>query len=97
METDVNIELRVVSDGLLVTGLDSNIFPLIETEHDLFNSELLKVLNTINSGGLQITNDTALTMQLLAKTVTPMLQIYIDHPEAEHLYRESFGGLIYKT
>jgi AcrR family transcriptional regulator len=90
--------LREHRNALLLTGnFDGTVFPYIKSQHDVYHSVLQKVLRVIESGELLRNNSVELTLEVLAKTAIPLLRIYKDREELEHIYRESMLGLVIKT
>jgi len=79
---------------LLTVHFDGAVFPYIRTRHDAFNSELQKVLQVVESGGLLRNDSAVLTLEVLAKTAIPLLRIYKDRAEQEDVFRESMLGLL---
>ena len=81
---------------LLTTNIGPEAFSYLETEHDAFNSALRNALEIIGSGGLLRNGSTKLTMDIIAKTAIPLLRVYRNSENLEHLYRESMLGLLFK-
>jgi AcrR family transcriptional regulator len=85
-------------DALLLTAnFGPAAFAYITGKHDAFNSALKKALDVIGSGGLLRNDSTELTLDLIAKTAIPLLRVYKDSDDLEHLYRESMLALLIKT
>ena len=82
---------------LLTTHFDSTAFAYIEAKHNTFNSALESALNVIRSGGLLRNGSTELTLNVIAKTAIPLLRVYKDSDDLEHVYRESMLALLIKT
>ena len=93
---DTYLELwRQHKNALLLTGvIDSGVFPYIASQHQNFNEELHRILQSIESGGLLRNNSAQLTLEVLAKTSIPLLRIYNNHEQLEKLYRDSMLALI---
>lgn len=82
---------------LLTVAFDSASFAYIKTRHDAFNAALNNVLNIIGAAGLLRNGSAELTARVIAKTAIPLLRVYKDSDELEHIYRESMLALLIKT
>jgi hypothetical protein len=58
---------------------------------------LQDVLDMIEAAGLLRNDSAELTSRVIAKTAIPLLRVYKDSDELEHLYRQSMLALLLKN
>lgn len=79
---------------LLINGLNSEVFGLIQQRHDEFNAKLLRLLEHCQSAGLLRNGSAALTLEVLGRVAIPLLRVYKDETGSATIYRESLLALI---
>ena len=82
---------------LLVSMVDSTVFPHIQERHDEFGTAIRNVLQVIANADLLRNGDVTLSYLLLAKTGIPLLRLYQSHPDFHTVYRESILALLLKS
>lgn len=81
---------------LLMSMVDSTVFPHIRERHDEFGIAIRNVLQAIADADLLRNGDVALSYLLLAQTGIPLLRLYQSHADFDTVYRESILALLLK-
>jgi AcrR family transcriptional regulator len=93
---DLYLQLwREYQHALLLTGqVDSNVYPHIRAQHNLFGEAMQAALAKIAAAGLLRNGSVELSYLVLARTGIPLLRLYSQHPDFERVYRESMLALL---
>ena len=85
------------SDALsVINSIEPEVLPYIEDGHRKFGTVLKGLLLKAEKAGLLRNDDATYTFRVISRTAVPLLKIYSEHPEGEHLYRDAMLALLGK-
>ena len=81
---------------LLLSSIDKDFFPYIETGHNKYTSYLKRILRRAEKKG-ELRNDSAIyTFRVITRVAVGMLKVYQDHPDHAALYADAMRSLLGK-
>ncbi len=78
----------------LISSINADVMPYIETGHHAFGGALKRVLKLAEQAGALRNGDAQLSFKVVARTAVPLLKVYAGHPQQTQLYRDSMLALL---
>ncbi len=86
---------RAHREGLaLIPTMDSASFERFEAHHQALNDALMTVLMKAERANLLRNGSASYTLQVLARTAIPLLNVYAGHPSGEALFEDAMRALL---